>query len=43
MSTNPPTMDAILSTTTVTRQLAIHLWELLLTVDSQYHMIPDSR
>ena len=40
MSSNTPTMDAILSTTTVTRQLAIHLWESLVTVDSQYHMIP---
>ena len=40
MASNTPTMDAVLSTTTVSRQLAIHLWESLVTVDEQYHLIP---
>lgn len=40
MATNTPTMDAVLSTTTVSRQLAIHLWESLVTMDGQYHVVP---
>jgi peptide/nickel transport system substrate-binding protein len=41
MSTNTPTMDAVLSTTTVSRQLAIHIWESLVTVDDNYRVIPE--
>lgn len=39
-TTNPPTLDAILSTTTATRQVAIYLFESLAVIGESYEVIP---
>ncbi|CAH1673962.1 ABC transporter substrate-binding protein [Chelatococcus asaccharovorans] len=40
MTTNASTMDAILSTTNASRQVAIYLFESLVTYDENYQVIP---
>lgn len=40
MTTNPSTMDPILSTTNASRQVAIHLFESLVSLDENYKVIP---
>ncbi len=40
MTTNPPTLDAYLSTATATRQIAIYLGETLVTIGENYEIIP---
>jgi peptide/nickel transport system substrate-binding protein len=39
-TTNPPTLDAILSTTTAARQIAIYLFESLVVIGEGYEVIP---
>ena len=39
-TTNPPTLDAILSSTTATRQIAINLFESLVVIGEGYEVIP---
>lgn len=40
MQTNPPTLDAHLSTTTATRQIAVHVFETLVVFNEDYDIIP---
>lgn len=40
MSTNPPTLDPMLSTTTASRQVAVYIFESLVTYDEAYAIIP---
>lgn len=40
MSTNPPTLDPMLSTTTASRQVAVYIFESLVTYDETYAIIP---
>jgi len=40
MSTNPPTLDPMLSTTTASRQVAVYIFESLVTYDENYAIIP---
>ncbi len=40
MSTNPPTLDPMLSTTTASRQVAVYMFESLVTFDDNYAVIP---
>jgi peptide/nickel transport system substrate-binding protein len=40
MTTNPPTLDPMLSTTTASRQVALYIFESLLTFDEEYAVIP---
>jgi len=40
MQTNPPTLDAHLSTNTVVRQIAIYMFETLVTFGEHYEIIP---
>lgn len=40
MQTNPPTLDPHLSTTTATRQIAVYIFETLVTYDADYNIIP---
>lgn len=40
MQTNPPTLDAHLSTTTATRQIVVHIFETLVTYSENYEIIP---
>jgi peptide/nickel transport system substrate-binding protein len=40
MSTNPPTLDPMLSTTTASRQVAVYIFESLVAFDENYAVIP---
>ncbi|MBD3307482.1 hypothetical protein GF339_13720 [candidate division KSB3 bacterium] len=40
MTTNPPTLDAYLSSTTATRQVSIYMFETLVTFGDNYEIIP---
>ena len=40
LQTNPPTLDPHLSTTTATRQVAVHVFETLVTYGENYEIIP---
>ncbi|MBI4010943.1 MAG: ABC transporter substrate-binding protein [Candidatus Rokubacteria bacterium] len=40
LTTSPPTLDFVFSTTVVTRQIGIHVFEGLVTFDERYQVIP---
>ena len=40
LTTSPPTLDFVFSTTVVTRQVGIHVFEGLVTFDDRYQVIP---
>jgi peptide/nickel transport system substrate-binding protein len=40
LTTNPPTLDPSMSSSTVTRQIAIYLYETLVTFGENYEVIP---